>query len=117
MIRFRGYCEELRRLDLREVFGNLVFGPIYTFKVGGQDIIDKALYNYWTENKTGVLFKKSDCERRLVIKCIRTKHYFTSLEALHMFLRSHKSEFGSQDWIDKNCSLVKNKDKIIVWSL
>jgi hypothetical protein len=119
MIRYKDYCEGegLRRLDLKEVFGNLVFGPIYTFKVGGQDIIDKALYNYWTENRTGVPFKKSDYERRMAIKCTRTKHYFTSPKALHAFLRSHKLEFKDQDWIDKNCSLVKDKDKIIVWSL
>ena len=114
MIRFNDYCKGLRRLDLRKVFESTVFGPIYTFKVGGQDIIDKIIYEEGTKSR---VFKRSEFEKRLKIKCTRTKHYFTSLGALYTFLRSHKSESRSTDWINKNCPLIMCKDKIIVWSL
>lgn len=114
MIRFKDYCKGLRRLDLRKAFEVTVFGPIYTFKVGGQDIMDQILYEKGTKNQ---VFKREIFERRLRKKCTRTKHYFTSLEALYTFLRSHKSESRSTDWINKNCPSVMSKDKIIVWSL
>lgn len=116
MIKFKDYSEDqLRKLDLRKVFGATVFGPIYTFNVCGQDIIDKKIYN----KGTGIhIFKKSEIERRARIKCVRTKHYFTSPSALRTFITSHRIELKTEDWITKNCPLVKhNKNKIIVWSL
>ena len=101
-------------MDLRKVFESTVFGPIYTFNVGGQDIIDQITSEKGTRSR---VFKRSEFERRLKMTCTRTKNYFTSLEALHVFLRSHRSESRSTGWIVENCPLVMSKDKIIVWSL
>lgn len=116
MIKFKdyiGYPLQLRRLNLEKVYEVSVFGPLYTFKIDGQDIIDKKIY----EKGFGVhTFKESEIEKRSKIRCFRTKHYFTSLTALKAFVATHRLKTKTTDWISKNCPLVKKEDRIKIWS-
>lgn len=114
MIKFKDYNIGLRRLDLNRVLESTVYGPIYTFKVNGQEIIDGNIYEKGTRDH---VLKKSEYKKRLKIRCARTKHYFTSLGAQILFIKSHQVDFKTPDWINKNCPLVMNKNKIIIWSL
>ena len=112
------FCEYSNALKLIQFKGDSMelFGPLYTFMIDGKEYIDNSIYLFSekTKYKPHTIVKQIYEERLRLRNCFRTRHYFTSLEALELFIsKKEKGTFNKEEQNKKiKKVLAPNRDRL-----